>query len=91
MIERTNDLVQRKLGNYEALNENLTQQTVWEKFSGLGRLHDVKFEGNFHDYTLAKQEFEMGQFYTPDIVAAAMAKLMAPSIDSSILDMSCGM
>lgn len=46
--------------------------------------------GNFHDYTKAKQQFEMGQFYTPDIIGMAIAKLISPNAESTILDMTCG-
>jgi len=56
-------------------SKDLTE--LYNGFSGNGKLHDLEFKDfdNFHDFTKAKQEFELGQFYTPDWLCKSIVEL----------------
>lgn len=49
------------------LNE-FSREEIFNFYTGKGGLHDLDFKSfeSFHDYTKAKQEIEMGAFFTPD-------------------------
>lgn len=56
VAERTTDIVERRINNQIA---DESPEWIYQNFSGKGKLHDIEFTGNFHDYTQAKQEFEL--------------------------------
>ena len=62
-------------------NKAVTSEVVYNCYTGAGGLHNLSFKdfNNFHDYTEAKKEFEMGQFFTPHAVCQLMVEMAAPS------------
>lgn len=82
----------RLIGNLvEEHGQNLT--ALYQNFSGKWGLHEVEFKDceNFHDYTALKQEFEMGQFFTPDDIAEKMVQLLRIPKGVKVADITCGM
>mgnify|MGYP001658414885 CR=1 FL=1 len=43
----------------------LPPETIYNCYTGIGGLHNLKQEdfANYHEYAQAKKEFEMGQFF----------------------------
>ena len=73
--------------------KSIPPKMVYNSYTGLGGLHGLlqsDFE-NYHEYSQAKKEFEIGQFFTPHAVCQQMVELMDPSITDTVLDMCCGM
>lgn len=71
----------------------LPAETVYNCYTGIGGLHNLKQEDftSYHAYAQAKKEFEMGQFFTPHEICRNMAGLIKPGESDMILDMCCGM
>lgn len=88
VVERTTDLTERRRNNQ--ISEE-APEWIYQNYSGKWKLHDVEFRGNFHDYTVAKQEFELGQFFTPDWLLKKMVGLVNPTKKSRVIDISCWM
>lgn len=86
--ERETDLSQRRRDN-QVQDESL--EWIYNHYSGRGKLHEISFDGNFHDYTKAKQEFELWQFFTPDWLLEKMVHLVNPYTESRVIDINCGM
>lgn len=74
-------------------NKAVTSEVVYNCYTGAGGLHNLSFNdfNNFHDYTEAKKEFEMGQFFTPHAVCQLMVEMAAPSQSDRVADFCCGM
>ena len=73
--------------------KSLKPETVYNTYTGLGGLHNLRqadFE-NYYEYSQAKKEFEIGQFFTPHEVCKQMVELLNPDISDTVLDMCCGM
>jgi len=88
---RSSDRKDRLLWNMVAEHgEDLT--SLYQGFSGKGGLHDLSFSEhqNFHDYTKAKQEFELWQFYTPDNIAETMVKILQIPMSAKVMDPTAG-
>ncbi len=71
----------------------LPAETIYNCYTGIGGLHNLKQEDyvNYHEYSQAKKEFEMGQFFTPHEICRDMVALLQPGGSEMILDMCCGM
>ena len=68
-------------------------EMVYNSYTGLGGLHNLRqsdFE-NYHEYSEAKKEFEIGQFFTSHEICRQMVELIEPDITDTVLDMCCGM
>lgn len=92
ILPRPTERKDRIFGNLiEEHGENLA--SLYQQFSGKGGLHEVEFRNcdNFHEYTALKQEFEMGQFFTPDDVAEKMVQLLRLPDSVKVMDTTCGM
>ncbi|GHU57478.1 hypothetical protein FACS189411_11190 [Bacteroidia bacterium] len=74
-------------------DKSLSPETVYNCYTGLGGLHNLKQSGfeNYYEYAKAKKEFEMGQFFTPHEICRQMVELANPDITDTVLDMCCGM
>ena len=92
ILPRPTERKDRIFGNLiEEHGENLT--SLYQQFSWKGGLHEVEFKNceNFHEYTTLKQEFEMGQFFTPDHIAEKMVQLLRLPDSVKVIDITCGM
>jgi SAM-dependent methyltransferase len=65
---------------------------VFAGYTGRGGLHSLEYAAftNRHSFTQAKQEFEQGQFFTPDEVVALAANILAPAPGAILCDPTCG-
>lgn len=72
--------------------EQIPRETIYNCYTGLGGLHNLKqadFD-NYNDFAQAKKEFEMGQFFTPHFLCQQIVKLAAPEQTEMVIDMCCG-
>lgn len=72
--------------------QGLTAADIFNLYSGLGGLHGlarVDFE-NFYEYTEAKKEIELGQFFTPPALCQQIITSLRPTEKMRICDMTCG-
>ena len=73
--------------------EPIPPETVYNSYTGLGGLHNLRQAdfASYHGYAQAKKEFEMGQFFTPHEICRQMAGLAGPNAGDTVLEMCCGM
>ena len=85
-------IAERRQKNEEALRASDPVFT-YTNYTGIGGLHGVDFKnfGNFHDYTKAKQEFEVGQFFTPSETARLIVEMLEIETEKNVADICCGM
>jgi SAM-dependent methyltransferase len=78
--------------NSESLRSN-DPVFIYRNYTGIGGLHGIEFKdfGNFHDYTKAKQEYEMGQFFTPSETARLIVEMLEIEPGKKVADICCGM
>ena len=91
VVSRPTDRVNRLVGNM--ISEHKEMSSLYQNYSGKGGLHEVNYNecANFHEYTEAKQEFEMWEFYTPDSIAETMVKILRIPKSANVIDSTCGM
>lgn len=68
------------------------REEAFNQYTGVGGLHGLNladFE-NFYQYSQAKKEFELGQFFTPIPLVEKIAKIMRINENESAGDFSCG-
>lgn len=72
---------------------NLSPETIYNCYTGLGGLHNLKQKDytSYHEYSQAKKEIEMGQFFTPHEICRDMVELISPKPTETVIDMCCGM
>lgn len=92
IIDRPSEISVRESLNDLTKASSITPENAFKLYSGMGKLHDVEFKEceSFHDYTKAKQEFEMGQFYTPDWLCQSIVNLCEINDKVTIMDPTCG-
>lgn len=68
-------------------------ESVYNCYTGIGGLHKLKQSdfASYAEYSNAKKEFEMGQFFTPHELCRDMVALLEPHPSEMVLDMCCGM
>lgn len=68
------------------------KENAFNLYTGWGGLHEFKRKDfvNFHEYTVAKKEFEMGQFFTPIPLVKKIATMMRMEEHEKAADLSCG-
>lgn len=91
--ERRSEINQKILFAIDTGKDTIPRETIYNCYSGLGGLHSLKQDdfANYRDYSQAKKEFEMGQFFTPHELCRRMVELIAPTPSETVLDMCCGM
>lgn len=92
LAPRPTDRRDRLIGNMVEEHKD-NPLALYQNFSGKGGLHEVEFKNceNFHEYTALKQEFEMGQFFTPDAIAEKMVQLLQLPESVKVIDATMGM
>ncbi|MDR2913620.1 MAG: N-6 DNA methylase [Tannerella sp.] len=76
----------------ESSKNNLTKEAIYNTYTGIGGLHNLKQAdfASYKEYSRAKKEFEMGQFFTPHEICKQMVELVSPDETDMVLDMCCG-
>jgi SAM-dependent methyltransferase len=90
---RRAEINEKILHSIRSGSDAVPPETVYNCYTGLGGLHGLQqsdFE-NYHEYSQAKKEFEMGQFFTPHDICRQMVELIEPDMTDTVLDMCCGM
>lgn len=90
---------QRENYNRKILNsisnkdETMTCEEIFNGYTGMGGLHKLKLSdyNSPYEFSQAKKEVEIGQFFTPHEVCRQIVELAAPTAEESVLDMCCGM
>jgi len=74
-------------------DDAFTPESVYNSYTGLGGLHNLRQSDfdSYHEYSKAKKEFEIGQFFTPHEICLQMAELAEPGASETVIDMCCGM
>jgi len=68
-------------------------ESVYNSYTGLGGLHNLRQSDfdSYYEYSKAKKEFEIGQFFTPHEICRQMVELAEPSASETVIDLCCGM
>lgn len=92
-VNREKDFELRKANNNRIFEEDCPLPVIYNSYSGNGKLHNVEFSqcASFYDYTKAKQEFEAGQFFTPDHLCRDIVKVLEVEKKARVADIACGM
>ena len=87
------EINEKILNSIRSGKNEIPPETIYNTYTGLGGLHNLQQSDfdNFHEYSEAKKEFEIGQFFTPHTICKQMVELMEPDDTDSVLDMCCGM
>lgn len=77
----------------DSQGNQIDKETIYNCYTGIGGLHDLQFSdfSSFHDFTEAKKEIELGQFFTPHHICKSMVDIIEPSSSDMIADLCCGM
>lgn len=77
----------------DAKSNQISQEVIFNCYTGIGGLHNLNFSDfdSFHDFTEAKKELEMGQFFTPHQICEEIVNIAAPSDSDMVADLCCGM
>ena len=91
--DRRAEVNEKILFSIDTGKSELPPESVYNCYTGIGGLHELRREDfeNYNDYSRAKKEFEMGQFFTPHEICRDMVGLLAPQETELVLDMCCGM
>lgn len=90
---RRAEINEKILFSIESGRNEIPAENIYNCYTGLGGLHDLRqadFD-NYAEFSQAKKEFEMGQFFTPHELCRDMVELLAPLPTDMVLDMCCGM
>lgn len=71
----------------------LPNEVIYNCYTGKGGLHglDARDFKNYHDFSEAKKEEEMGQFFTPAGICEKAVSIMDIDPSEKVLDACCGM
>lgn len=73
-------------------NDEISRETIYNTYTGIGGLHNLKTEdyANYNEFSQAKKEAELGQFFTPHPICRQMVEIAAPEPTEMVLEMCCG-
>ena len=91
--ERRGEINEKVIFCIDTGNRQLSNEVIYNCYTGIGGLHNLKQEDfpNYSEYAKAKKEIEMGQFFTPHAICRQMVEIAAPESSDMVLDMCCGM
>ncbi|PYE51613.1 N-6 DNA methylase [Paenibacillus barcinonensis] len=91
--ENINDKIIHLIDNGLTEKYGITEQNIFDTYTGNGGLHGLNFSDyhNFHEYTEAKKDLEVGQFFTPHLLSKFLIDCLKPSRDDLFADITCGM
>lgn len=71
----------------------LSKDNVYNLYTGIGELHGLKRSDykNFNEYSTAKKEVEVGQFFTPHHLCKRIIEMIDSTPTDRVLDIGCGM
>lgn len=90
--KEVNDKILYIIDNNLTQKFNITDQDIFNSYTGDGGLHGLKFNdyNSFHSYTQAKKEVENGQFFTPHNLSKFFIDCLQPSKHDLICDLTSG-
>nr|WP_145401506.1 N-6 DNA methylase [Paenibacillus xylanexedens] len=91
--ENINDKIIHLIDNGLTEKYGISKQNIFDTFTGNGGLHGLNFSDyeSFHEYTEAKRDMEVGQFFTPHFLSKFLIDCLRPSKNDLIADLTCGM
>lgn len=80
------------LAALEDESPSMTQEEIYNNFTGVGGLHGLSYVdyGNYHDFSEAKKEIEQGRFFTSDALCKWVLDCIRPEHQHRIADLTCG-
>ncbi len=71
-------------------NKDFTKEFIFTSYTWKWWLHNLEFKEfeSYYDYSEAKKEFEMGQFFTPFSVAKEIVETVKPDSSDKILELN---
>jgi len=71
---------------------SLNPEEVFNTFSGKGGTHDLSFSdfSNYYEYSKAKKQVELGQFFTPHQLCQQITNALRPRPGYLVADLACG-
>lgn len=90
--EKRQEVNNKILSLIELEKPPLTQEEVYNLYTGDGGLHGLNFKdfSSFHSFTEAKKEIEQGQFFTPHDICKTMIEILDHKQNEFIADITCG-
>lgn len=91
--ESINNKIIHLIDNGMTIKYGISAQNIYDTYTGNGGLHRLNFSDyrSFHEYTEAKKDMEVGQFFTPHFLSKFLIDCLRPSKDDLIADLTCGM
>lgn len=91
--DRRAEINEKILADIDSGNEKIPKESIYNSFTGIGGLHNLKLDDypNYHEYAKAKKATELGQFFTPHELCEQMVDVASPQPTDMVLDMCCGM
>jgi hypothetical protein len=91
--KRKDGIKERMKANSYALGKECPPVQAFRLYSGKGKLHrvDWKKHDDFISYSEAKRNYELGQFFTPDIICKQLVHLLEIEPYAIVADIACGM
>lgn len=70
----------------------ITAEDIANAYTGIGGLHGLSYNdyNSYYDYQKAKSEIENGQFFTPYQLVEWIYKVLKPTTNDLICDLTCG-
>lgn len=74
------------------ITNTLTKEIIFNTFTGEGALHGLNYKdfNNYYEFSNAKKEIELAQFFTPLHLSKFIADFLKPSHDELIADLTAG-
>lgn len=90
--KRRAEINNRILFSIDAGKGEIPLETIYNTYTGIGALHNLKAEdyANYNEFSHAKKEAELGQFFTPHHICREMVGIAAPEPTEMVLEMCCG-
>ena len=73
-------------------DHEITPEDIFNSYTGRGGLHGLDFSDfdNYHQFSRAKKEYEIGQFFTPPHICRQLVNLVKPEVNALVCDPTCG-
>lgn len=75
------------------INSPISNEDIFNSFTGDGGLHGLSIDNynSYYEYSEAKKEIEVGQFFTPHQLSKFLVECVKPNNNDLVADLTCGM